>query len=77
MEKKFLLILLVLIWSCHTPNRDPKFNRTLTDQQQLNGKWYLHQKIIPKINTRDSIFQIDSTTYQGKRITIDVENMLF
>jgi hypothetical protein len=49
----------------------------LTDQQQLNGKWYLHQKIIPKINTRDSIFQIDSTTYQGKRITIDVENMLF
>ncbi|MBT6128127.1 MAG: hypothetical protein HOH47_05980 [Flavobacteriaceae bacterium] len=77
MEKKFLLILLVLIWSCHTPNRDPKFNRTFTDQQQLNGKWYLHQKIIPKINTRDSIFQIDSTTYQGKRITIDVENMLF
>ena len=62
---------------CGLQDEAPRFNRTLLDLKLLNGQWYLYQKIITELKSRDSIYPIDSTTYQGKRITIDVEKMLF
>jgi len=62
---------------CGTSSDGPQFNKIIIDQNQLNGKWYLYQKIIPNVNTKDSLFLIDSTSYQGKRFTFDLNEMLF
>lgn len=65
------------MYACGIKEESPRFQRILTDSKLLNGNWYLYQKIIPEVNSRDSIFPIDSVTFQGKRIIIDVEKMLF
>tara|TARA_B100002019_G_scaffold289239_1_gene304440 strand:- start:3560 stop:4018 length:459 start_codon:yes stop_codon:yes gene_type:complete len=77
LKNKFFLIITTIMFSCTSNNDHPHFSRTLSDLKPLNGHWYLYQKIIPEIKSRDSIYPIDSSTYQGKRITIDVEKMLF
>lgn len=63
--------------SCGSQNDRPHFTRSIIDTKGLNGHWYLYEKIIPEINNRDSVLSIDSASYQGKRITIDVGKMLF
>lgn len=73
----FFLVITTIIFSCSSQNDRPHFKRTTSDSNTLNGHWYLIEKIIPEINSRDSIFSIDTSSYQGKKITIDVRKMLF
>jgi hypothetical protein len=75
--RKFFLTTLVAVYSCANQGESPQFTRVLKDQDLLNGKWYLYQKIIPEIKTIDSIYPIDSTSYRGNRLNIDTEKMLF
>lgn len=77
MFKKKLFIVFVIIQSCGPSSDGPRFDEVLFDKEDLNGQWYLYQKIIPKMDSKDSIFPIDSTSYTGERFTIDIDNMLF
>jgi hypothetical protein len=67
----------VLIYGCGLSSDGPRFNTILTDKEHLNGQWYLYQKIIPKTDSKDIIFPIDSMSFDGERFTIDIDNMLF